>query len=125
MKMRLQGNAIRFRLNRREVSDFDEVGKVGSSVAFPGGRRLTYELEKGSGVSIQASFDGDAIRVRVPERVVREWAEGDEVGIHDRQSLPGGGELEIVIEKDFQCMHKGEEAKDPEAYPNPMALPLN
>jgi hypothetical protein len=122
MKMRIQGNAIRFRLNRREVSDFEALGKVDASIAFPGGRRLTYELEKGSGAGINASFDSDVIRIRVPEPRVREWAGSDEVGIHERQEVAGGQELEIVIEKDFQCMHKGEEAKDPEAYPNPMAV---
>lgn len=121
MKMRIQGNAIRFRLNRREVTGFDTLGKVDASISFPGGRTLTYELEKGSGASVQTSFDGDVIRIRVPERVVREWAGSDTVSIRDSQPLPGG-ELEIVIEKDFQCLHKGEEAKDPEAYPNPMAI---
>ena len=124
MKMRIQGNALRFRLNRREVTDFENVGKVDASVAFPGGRRLTYELEKGSGAGIHASFDNDVIRVRVPEPLVRDWASGDTVGITDRQAVASGQELEITIEKDFQCMHKGEEAKDPEAYPNPMATPL-
>jgi hypothetical protein len=122
MKMRIQGNAIRFRLNRHEVRDFEALGKVDSSIGFPGGRRLSYQLEKGSGAGIIASFDGDVMRIRVPEARVRHWAAGDEVGIHERQSLPGGQELEIVIEKDFQCMHKGEDAKDPEAYPNPMAV---
>ncbi len=122
MKMRVQGNAIRFRLNRRDVADFDEFGKIGASLAFAGGQRLSYQLEKGSGSAIDSSFDGDTIRVRVPEPLVREWAGGDEVGIHQRQEVAGGLELEIVIEKDFQCMHKGEEAKDPEAYPNPMAV---
>lgn len=122
MKMRIQGNAIRFRLNRREVGEFDALGKVVASIAFPGGRRLTYELEKGSGAGINATFDKDVIRIRVPEPIVRKWASGDQVGIEQRQPVPGGEELAIVIEKDFQCMHKGEEAKDPEAYPNPLAV---
>lgn len=118
MKMRIQGNAIRFRLNRREVGEFDSGGRVAASIAFPGGRRLTYALVKGG--EMGASFDGSEIRIAVSEAMAAEWAGTDQVGLHARAAA-GDGELEIIVEKDFQCMHKGEEGKDPEAYPNPMA----
>jgi hypothetical protein len=110
MKMRIQDNVIRFRLNRREVGDFDSSGKVAAAIEFPGGRRLTYVLEKTGGGEVAAAFDGDSIRIGVPEAMAHEWAAGDEVGIHE--SARG---LQIVIEKDFQCMHKGEAGRDPEA----------
>ena len=115
--MRIQDNVIRFRLNRREVSDFDSGGKVDAAIEFPGGRRLTYAVEKTGGGQVAATFDGDSIRIGIPEPVAREWAAGDQVGIHENAQG-----LEIVIEKDFQCLHKGEAGKDPEAYPNPMAV---
>lgn len=123
MKMRIQGNAIRFRLNRREVSDFESTGSVNAEIVFPGGGRLRYTVEQG-GASTDAEFADGAIRIRIPEPVLREWASSDQVGIHEQRVLEDGQQLEIIIEKDFQCMHKGEEAKDPEAYPNPMAEPL-
>ena len=44
------------------------------------------------------------------------------MGMNGTVSLAGGDVLHIVIEKDFQCLHKGEAAKDPDAYPNPMAV---
>ena len=116
MKMRIQGNAIRFRLNRTEVGEFETVGTVVASIGFPGGRKLTYSLEKG-GEAMGAAFDGDTIRVRVPEALAREWTGTDRVGIHEQAQG-----LEVIIEKDFQCLHKGEEGKDPNAYPNPMAM---
>jgi hypothetical protein len=53
----------------------------------------------------------------VPHQVAQHWAESDEVGI-----TGGDGTLEIIIEKDFQCMHKGVDARDPEAFPNPLAV---
>lgn len=122
MKLRVQGNAIRFRLNRREVSEFESGGRVEATLDFPGGQRLIYALERGGGnASVAAAFDGGRIRVRVPDAIAHDWATGDTVGIEDSQLLDGGRRLEIVIEKDFQCMHKGEAAKDPEAYPNPLA----
>lgn len=119
MKMRIQGNTIRFRLNRREVADFESGGRVEGFIQFPGDRRLTYALVKGGG-EMAAAFEGAEIRISVPETVSAQWAGTDQVGLHAR--IPAGqSELEIVVEKDFQCMHKGEEGKDPDAYPNPMA----
>jgi len=42
------------------------------------------------------------------------WADGDAVeleGIHS--------EVSILVEKDFQCLHKPAE-RDPDAFPNPL-----
>ena len=117
MKIRIQGNVIRFRLNRREVGEFSTSGRVSASVDFPG-RRLSYALVKGP--EMAALFDGDEIRVVVTEAAAAEWANTEQVGITARAAA-GEAEVEIIVEKDFQCMHKGEEGKDPEAYPNPMA----
>jgi hypothetical protein len=121
MKLRVQGNAIRLRLNRREVSEFDSGGRVQAALEFPGGQRLEYSLERGGDTRVSAAFDGHRIRVRVPDEIVHDWATGDTVGIQEFQPLDGGQQLQIVIEKDFQCMHKGEGGKDPDAYPNPLA----
>lgn len=114
MKMRIQGNAIRFRLNRTEVGEFDSAGRVVASIGFPG-RKLSYSLEKG-GERVGAAFEGDTIRVRIPDALAREWTGTDRVSIHEQAQG-----LEVIVEKDFQCLHKGEEGKDPAAYPNPMA----
>lgn len=120
MKLRIQDNAVRFRLNRREVSEFENSGTVAAAVQFPGGRRLKYVVEKGGADSIDAAFESDTVVIRIPEQLARNWTNTDQVGLRERRRLTDGHELEIVIEKDFQCMHKGDEAKDPDAYPNPL-----
>jgi hypothetical protein len=120
MKLRIQDNTIRLRLNRREVGEFETAGRVEAFLDFPGGRRLMYVLENGGGPGMDALFDGACIRVRVPEPAAREWIGTDQVGIRHRQALGDDAELEIVIEKDFQCLHKGADARDPEAFPNPL-----
>jgi hypothetical protein len=121
MKMRVQGNVIRYRLNRPEVAEFARSGKVSSSVVFPGNRRLTYSLIRG-GTETTARFEDGEIRLEVPAVVASEWTSTDVVGITEKAIIGSGDHLEIVIEKDFQCMHKGEAAKDPDAYPNPLAV---
>ena len=59
----------------------------------------------------------------MPHGIATAWAEGDEVALQSVQELPDGTPLKMLVEKDFQCLHKGEEAKDPDAYPNPEASP--
>ena len=118
MKMRIQGNAIRLRLNRREVEQFSIEGRVNDSIRFPAGGVLSYTVERTPAASVvEAAYNHGEIRIRVPHQVAQQWAESDEVGING-----GDGALEIVIEKDFQCMHKGADARDPEAFPNPLAV---
>ena len=107
MKMRIQGNAIRLRLNRREVEQFSSEGRVNDAVQFPAGGALNYTVE--------AAYHPGEITIRVPHPVAQHWTESDEVGI----SGADGG-LEIVIEKDFQCLHKDAGVRDPEAFPNPL-----
>ena len=121
MKFRVQGNTIRFRLNRREVEQFQSTGVVSAAVHFPAGSALTYSLVS-AGESLSAAFDGAEIRIGVPKTMADAWTATDEVGMNGTVSLAGGDVLHIVIEKDFQCLHKGEAAKDPDAYPNPMAV---
>jgi hypothetical protein len=41
------------------------------------------------------------------------------VGISGEQPLESGKRLSILIEKDFQCLH-GDDARDPDAFPNPL-----
>jgi hypothetical protein len=125
MKLRVQNNSIRLRLTRTEVEDFERTGRASASIQFGGGSTLTYALQRAKAIdAVLASFPDREIHVRVPEAMAHEWATGDQVGVEGRQTLDNGEQLEIVIEKDFQCLHKGEDAKDPDAYPNPLHLPL-
>ncbi len=114
MKLRVHGNGIRLRLNRRDVDEFARNGRIEAAIEFPG-QPLVYSLEQG-GAAAEADFDGQTIRIRIPAPVAADWTGSDRVGIEEQV-----GNLAIVIEKDFQCMHKGDDAKDPDGYPNPMA----
>ena len=113
MKLRLHGNSIRLRLNRDEVAEFAETGRIQDAINFSGGARLAYALE----VSTEAAdarvwFEGDTIRITVPAGDAQAWAQSDRVGISalDQQ-------LSILVEKDFQCLHE----PDSKAFPHPNA----
>jgi hypothetical protein len=114
MKLRIQGNALRLRLNQAEVAQFSKTGFFEDSVEFSPGVRLTYALESCSGVrSPQALYRDGSLRIQVPYQVGFEWATTDRTGIS------GGEHLAITVEKDFQCLH-GDSARDPNAFPNPL-----
>lgn len=116
MKLRIDGDALRFRLNRRDVETFARSGRAEASVHFPGSS-LRYVLESDETAPvITADYESGLIRVRIPPRLGANWAGGDAIAMESKQ-----GQLQILIEKDFQCLHKGEDARDPNAYPNPTA----
>jgi len=130
MKMRMQANAIRFRLNCKEVAELAKAGRAQESVEFgPAvGQRLVYALEVNPELSsVAADYQEGRITIRLPRWQAREWLETEQIGIDGEQTLGNGRSLRILIEKDFQCLHTetrqtGDEF-DPDAYPNPSADP--
>jgi hypothetical protein len=116
MKLRIQANSLRLRLNQAEVARLRDGGHVESSIEFAPGCSLSYLLEGSPGAkSLSADFDGRAIRLTVPTQQLTEWAESNQVGIESRS--PNG--VEVLIEKDFQCLHRSVE-EEPNAFPHPL-----
>jgi hypothetical protein len=128
MKMRIQGNAIRFRLSRKEVAVLAVAGQILESVEFApaGDQRLVYAIEVDAKLSaVAADYQGGRITVRLPQGQAREWLETERVGLDGEQTLGSGRMLRILVEKDFQCLHTAngrvESKVSREAYPNPLA----
>src|SRR5262245_6427485 len=100
MKLRLQGNSLRLRLTRSEVSRLYQQGVVEETAQFRTGNRLTYRIRRRSGASvIQADLRDGAISVHVPADTVDVWAGSDEVSLNAQD-----GVLRIKIEKDYRCL---------------------
>ncbi len=114
MKLRIQDDTLRLRLTRGEVEDLGRGLAVERTVHFPGGRALQYIVTgSAAAASPQAAYAGDAIRVSLPEARIKAWAASDEVGIEGQD-----GPIRLLIEKDFQCLHRGSDS-EPDAFPNP------
>jgi hypothetical protein len=116
MKLRIQRSALRRRVTQKEVAQLHDRSHVESLIEFAPGRTLVYMLE-GSlhDTAITATFNGQAIRVMVPMRVMTEWIENDQVSL---EALSPAG-LQVLVEKVFQCLHKSGD-QDPDAYPHPL-----
>jgi len=120
MKLRMHGNSLRLRLSQGEVAQFSKTGFVEDSVQFGAGVKLAYTIESSSSLSSpQASYQDHSVRIQIPSEAAREWYMTDRVSISADQAIEAGKTLSILIEKDFQCLHGGEE-RDPDAYPNPL-----
>ena len=115
MKLRIQGNSLRFRLTRSEVARLDKDGLIAETTYFGVGHSLTYRLRKeADGIDVRAEHAGGVITVSAPAAEVHKWATTDEVGIAARDSVPS-----IAIEKDFRCLTRREE-DEVDAYPHPV-----
>src|SRR5271170_148185 len=115
MKLRLHAGSLRLRLSQSEIARFDETGRVEDSIEFSPGSELLYAIEAGASPSITATFDDRNIRVVVPALIAKKWIESDQTGIE-----ASSGTLKLLIEKDFQCLHREPEPGE-DSFPNPLA----
>jgi hypothetical protein len=120
MKLRIQGDSLRLRLSRSEVARLRQNAHVEDAIDF-GSKKLIYILVAESDAQcISAIYDDERIRVVAPRAAVEQFADTDQVSLEAEQRLASGASLQILVEKDFKCIHKPE-SEDSDAYPNPLA----
>jgi hypothetical protein len=122
MKLRINGNSIRLRLGQSEVRRMFNEGIVEESTTFDisGRHRLEYILCTAPNLpAVTASFEDGRIIVRMPNALMRQWVETDQVGIESIQVGSDGGALMILIEKDFKCVDGANAESQEDAFPNP------
>jgi hypothetical protein len=119
VKLRLQGNSIRVRVNQTETAALGAGKPVGQATRFPGGAQLSVSVETTAGAASAATFHGAHLTITVPRAQAHKWASTQEVSLQSDVPLDGGEFLVLLIEKDFECLHYPE--KDADAFPNPRA----
>ncbi len=121
MKLRLLDDSIRLRLSRDEVIAADERGVVEGQTRFPDGSVFTFALEALENSSnASASYATDRLVVRLPAPKISAWAKDDTaVSLHDELALPLGGQLKVLVEKDFRCIAPRDEEDQSNLFKNP------
>lgn len=120
MKLRIKGDSIRLRLTRDELSAFTGTNRLEEILHLPGGRRLLYALEASEDIDyLTARFADDVLKLIMPVSWLKTWSETDRVGFEAVESLGPEGELHLLVEKDFECLHKRPDEEN--AFPHPMA----
>lgn len=113
MKLRLHAGSLRLRLSQSEVAKLHDTGEVRDTITFAPGHELIYTLETGEALEPKATFEYAKIRVILPTRMAMKWIETDQTGIEVRTET-----LNLLIEKDFQCLHRAPEPGE-DSFPNP------
>jgi hypothetical protein len=120
MKLRIKGNTIRLRLTRPEVESLAASGAVEEQTHFGDGAVLRYRLVSDAAVAEPgAAFRDGQVTVRLPSAAVERWARETIVGLEHSTPLPGGGEMRVLVEKDFECLNPWHAEDEQGAYPNP------
>lgn len=116
MKIRINNNSIRLRLNPEEVTQLCKEGKVMSICHFPNAV-FKYSVSKSSKDSISADFASETISVEIPSNELVNWDKDERVGFE----FTTEDNLFILVEKDFQCLQPRKHEKEDHLYPNPLA----
>ncbi len=125
MKLRLKGNSIRVRLDRRDIERLNDEGRVNDAVRFGPGLAFSYAVELGAAPRERptASYVAGRLLIRIDPEDAEEWLAGDRVGFDHPQDVEGGV-VRVLLEKDFACIDRplGEDVDDAYAFPNPSAV---
>ena len=121
MKLRLLDDSIRLRLSRDEVIAADERGVVEGQTRFPDGSVFTFALEAlENGSNASASYARDRLVVKLPAPKISAWAKDDtDVSLHGELALPLGGQLKLLVEKDFRCISPRDDEDQSNLFQNP------
>jgi hypothetical protein len=119
MKIRIKGNALRYRLTRPEVERFVKTGHLEERINF-GGAALFYSILMTDADRLSVSFLDNRITLFFPAALVDEWINTDRAGFDRRAPLNGTDEtLYLLVEKDYSCLDDVTEDQS-DNYPNPL-----
>jgi hypothetical protein len=123
MKLRINGNSLRLRVGRSEVERLLRQERLEESIrlAPQPDARLTYALEQTPSVSVPTvRYTEREVTVLLPSGLAETWCGTDMVGISERVGLGTFGTLDLLIEKDFACLDRSDEANQ-DTFVNPHA----
>lgn len=121
MKIRIYDNRVRLRLDRAEVDAISQTRPVVGQTVLPGGAVFRYVLRADSGAQMTASFNGQEIGVLVPAPQLMTWASDDtQISL---QAVVGQSPnmLELLVEKDFECLEPRSGENQDNRFKNPKA----
>lgn len=123
MKIRIHNNTIRLRLSMSEVEQLSKTNEVKEELKFLSPYPSFIYILKASADenSLSITFENGQISISLPSSEIKEWANTELVGIAKTQALADGSNLQLLVEKDFQCLHKRPGENETDNFPNPQA----
>lgn len=122
MKLRIKDNNLRLRLTQSEVAQLGQGEAVRARIQFAPDQTLTYELVSQTEAAIAVHYREHTIQVVIPTPQAQAWAHSETVGIEATVNQPTHA-LQLLIEKDFQCLHQRPHEDERDNFTNPATLP--
>ena len=123
MKLRMQGNSIRLRVTRSELSRLQTGQRLDEAVRFGSrpGMTLGYSLQAGTQADpIVVTFEAQQILVTMSGEQLENWSSEHQVGVYASLPIDSSATLEVAIEKDFACLDRSDE-HNTDTFANPLA----
>jgi hypothetical protein len=127
MKLRMLGDSLRLRLTMSETLKIGKGQSVSATTTFPDGSKFGYVLSvEGEGVRAGVALHtGQGMQqglhqlsVTVPKHLALRWSESTDVALGGDEPINVDG-LQVLIEKDFDCVSPRAGEKDVDTFPNP------
>src|SRR5689334_5713489 len=99
MKIRIQGQSIRARLNRTEVAQIGAGRSVQLETVFSPRSKLVCIVQATSdNVAATATFADAVLTICLPQSETARWASSDQVGIDAEVQIEGQDSLRLLVE---------------------------
>jgi hypothetical protein len=122
MKLRIYAHSVRVRLTQTEVARLAKGERIEQTTAFSASSKLISSIEAlPHAATASVEFDGLRLAIFLPSEQAIHWATSSDIGIKVNQPCGKSASLSLLVEKDFECLHPGQD-KTADAYPNPRAL---
>ena len=118
MKLRINGNSVRYRLSQSEVQKFSEDGYLEEKLNFISAQFI-YVLEAKKGITnIEVDYASNKLTMYFPFDEKQIWRDTDRVGYSNKIQITEANIMSILLEKDFVCLDEVEEDQS-DNFPNP------
>jgi len=119
MKIRIRGNSIRYRLDKQDIQNLEQAGKVEEETRIGAGA-LHFCVKAKDTAQATIKLEPQAVHLSLPLAQVQQWIQTEQVGLQQEIPNPDGSVLQVLVEKDFKCLNTREE-DDSQAFDNPLA----
>lgn len=110
MKLRCTTNSIRIRVRKSDLEQLKDNGFIEESVGL-GNFRFFLGVRPGAD-TMSAAFSDGCVSVFLPQSLAAGWMNSDQVGLEESWTSDTGLALQLLVEKDFPCVHTPEEDMD-------------
>ena len=125
MKLRIKGDSLRLRVSRSELERLLGGERIEETIHFTAApeARLTYALQSTpQSDPVRLQYLPQSVTVFLSEEQANFWGKEGEIGIYTSiytfTDIGEASSLEIIIEKDFACLDRGED-ENADTFPNP------